>query len=309
MGVVVVISAADFQPVTLADQELFRQQYITYPQVHSDNSFANMICWRDFAGYRFARAGESIVLSSTIGGATKFRCPIGPDDPVLLREVLLLARGFGDSAPFVAFGEVDKARIARTFPRLPFHPDRDMFDYVYRNGDLSNLPGKKYLTIRHQLNRFRHRCAYRVEAVSEATLDELQDFLEKWCEWRDCDSSPVLAHEKVAILVALRHFTTLNLTGLIIRIDGKIGAMSLFEPLNHSTAVVHFEKGLPDCEGIYKAINAEVATILRSDYEYINRESDLGIEGLREAKMRYHPDHFVPAYVVRKEDIREEYLR
>lgn len=308
MEVVAVISLADFQPVTLSDQELLRRYYAIYPQVHSDNSFANMICWRDFAGYRFAQVGESIVLSSTISGATKFRYPIGPNNPAFLREVLLLARDHGDSAPFIVFGEEDLARFTRAFPRLPLQPDRDMFDYVYRTRELSDLPGKKYLTIRHQLNRFRHRCAYRIEAVSEAILGELREFLVKWCEWRDCDSSPVLAHEKEAILVALRHFTALGLTGLVIRIDGKIGAMSLFEPLNHTTALVHFEKGLPDCEGIYKAINAEVAAILRSDFEYINRENDLGVEGLREAKMRYHPDHFVPVYIVRKKDIREEYL-
>ena len=65
--------------------------------------------------------------------------------------------------------------------------------------------------------------------------------------------------------------------------------MSLFEPLNDDTALVHFEKGLPDCEGIYKAINAETAARLAKNFTYINRESDLGVAGLREAKMRYHP--------------------
>jgi hypothetical protein len=127
--------------------------------------------------------------------------------------------------------------------------------------------------------------------------------LVEWCEWKDCDSIPVLANEKDALFFAIEHFTDLNLSGLMIRIDGKIGAISLYEELSPDTALIHFEKGLPDCEGIYKAINAEVANILRDRYTYINRESDLGVEGLREAKMRYHPDHMVPVYSARKMDI------
>jgi hypothetical protein len=74
--------------------------------------------------------------------------------------------------------------------------------------------------------------------------------------------------------------------------------MSLFEPLNTDTALVHFEKGLPDCEGIYKAINAETAKVISKEYTYINRESDLGVPGLREAKMRYHPHHMVEVFSI-----------
>jgi hypothetical protein len=76
--------------------------------------------------------------------------------------------------------------------------------------------------------------------------------------------------------------------------------MSLFEQLNSDTALVHFEKGMPDCEGIYKEINAETAALLRDEFTYINRESDLGVAGLREAKMRYHPHHMVEVFSVKR---------
>jgi hypothetical protein len=88
---------------------------------------------------------------------------------------------------------------------------------------------------------------------------------------------------------------------LIVRVFSKIGAMSLFEPLNADTALVHFEKGLPDCEGIYKVINAETATYLTNKFPYINRESDLGIPGLREAKLRYHPHHMEEVYSLKRD--------
>ncbi len=77
--------------------------------------------------------------------------------------------------------------------------------------------------------------------------------------------------------------------------------MSLFEPLNADTALVHFEKGLPECEGIYKVINAESAVLLAKKFPYINRESDLGITGLREAKMRYHPHHMIEVFSFKRD--------
>ena len=75
--------------------------------------------------------------------------------------------------------------------------------------------------------------------------------------------------------------------------------MSIFERLNADTALVHFEKGIEDYEGIYKAINAETAAVLAKDFEFINRESDMGVAGLREAKTRYHPHHMVEVSTLR----------
>jgi hypothetical protein len=125
-------------------------------------------------------------------------------------------------------------------------------------------------------------------------------FLVKWCEWKGCEGDLVLAHEKEAVFYAIEHFAELPLRGLLIRVAGHVGAMSLFERLNSNTALVHFEKGLPDCEGIYKAINAETAALLANEVEYINRESDLGVGGLREAKMRYHPHHMVEVWSLKQ---------
>jgi hypothetical protein len=79
--------------------------------------------------------------------------------------------------------------------------------------------------------------------------------------------------------------------------------MSLFEGLNRDTALVHFEKGLPDCKGIYRAVNAETAKILVRDYVYINRESDMGVEGIREAKTRYHPHHMVEVHMLKRDEL------
>ncbi|HTY51734.1 MAG TPA: phosphatidylglycerol lysyltransferase domain-containing protein [Methanomicrobiales archaeon] len=297
------LSPDDFSPVTLADRDLFASWYRAYPQVHSDNSFANMVAWNHYAHYRKAVSGEHLVLSSTVNGETRFRFPIGPREPEIVRDVMRLSLDAGGSTPFVVFNGDDRNFLAEAIPGLPLHPFRDFFEYVYRSSDLADLPGKPYLKIRHQLNRFNRRCTHSTEVIGEENLAEVREFIERWCDWRDCEADPVLANEREAILMSLAHLGELDLSGLAIRTDGRIGAMAVFQELNSSTAVVHFEKGLPDCEGIYRAINHETALLLRDRYAFINRESDLGVPGLREAKERYHPDHMVGVYYARRSEM------
>jgi len=297
------LTLKDFKPVTLAEIAFFRDHYARYPQVHSDNTFTNIVCWNHYAHYEYAYSRGNILLSSTIGDKTTFRPPIGPSDETLLRELIRLAVDFGDDVPLVLIDTDAREWLLEVFPGLELREDPDYAEYVYLSSMLADLPGKEYVTIRHQLNKFRRNCAPVVEPIGQGNLGEVREFLLEWCEWKDCDGKEFLANEKDAILFAIAHFDLLGLSGLAIRVQGKIGAISLYEPLNRDTAVIHFEKGLPDCEGIYKAINTETAQILLRSFPYINRESDMGVPGLREAKLRYHPDHKVLVYSATKEEL------
>jgi len=286
----------DFKSVTLADRAFFGQHYALYPQAHSDNTFTNMVCWNHYAAYTYAYVEKNVILASTIDGVTRFRPPIGPRNPALLRSLIRLASDVSDNEPIVLIDWDTALWMREICPGINLIPDRNHFEYVYRSADLAELPGKNYLTIRRQVNKFRRNCTHVVESITRENWEEVKRFLIEWCEWKGCESDQVLAHEKEAVFFAIDHFDELPLRGLIIRVFSKIGAMALFEPLNADTALVHFEKGLPDCEGIYKAINAETAARLVNKFTFINRESDLGVAGLREAKMRYHPDHMVEVF-------------
>lgn len=294
------LSAEDFKPVTLQDRAFFRKHYALYPQCHSDNTFTNMVCWNHYAHYRYAFVNGSVILSSTIDGRTRFRPPVGPRDPDLALELIRFAFENGDDEPVVLIDRESATWIRTICPDVVTVPDRNHYEYVYRSSDLATLPGGNYLTLRRQVNRFKKKCAYSVESITKENRTEVKRFLVKWCEWKGCDGEPVLAHEKDAVFFAIDHFPDLDLSGLLIRVNREIGAMTLFEPLNRDTALVHFEKGLFDCEGIYKAINAEAAAVLAKDFAFINRESDLGVAGLREAKMRYHPHHMVEVCSIKR---------
>lgn len=286
----------DFKPVTLADREFFARHYELYPQAHSDNTFTNMVCWNHYAHYTYAYIEGNVILASTIDSVTRFRPPTGPRNPGLLRSLIRLASEVSDNEPIVLIDPDTAHWMQEICPGINLIPDRNHFEYVYRATDLAALPGKNYLTIRRQISKFRRNCTNVIEPISRENWEEVKRFLIEWCEWKGCESDQVLAHEKEAVFFAIDHFNELPLSGLAIRVFSKIGAISLYERLNSDTALVHFEKGLPDCEGIYKAINNEAAIRLARKFNYINRESDLGVAGLREAKMRYHPDHMVEVF-------------
>jgi uncharacterized protein len=297
------LSPNDFKSVSLDQRDFFINHYKRFPQVHSDNTFTNMVCWNHYAHYSFAYIDDNIILATTIEGKTRYRSPIGPHNPDLLEEVMELAAGSADDLSFLILDPESKKWIEELYPELNLLPERKYFDYVYRAADLAELPGKRFATIRRQLNQFQRTCSPSVEPITENNVCDVRDFLDIWCDWKDCDSDPMLADEKEAVLFGLSHKIELQLSGLAIRVDGKIGAMALFEGLNEDTALVHFEKGLPECKGIYRAINAETAKLLFIDYAYINRESDMGVEGIREAKTRYHPDHMVEVNFIKREEI------
>lgn len=299
------ISFVDYAPVTFRDKDIFLSHFSRFPQIHSDNTYTNMMCWNHFAHYRFAMIEDNILISSTIDGNTKFRPPIGPRNPAVLHDVFRLAIENGDDKPLVLIDDASRSWIREEFPDLPMEKDRNYFEYVYQREDLAELPGRKYLNIRRHLNKFWRRCSPVVEEIKEKNIEEVRIFLQEWCEWKDCDSEPFLRYEKEAVMFAISYFKELGLSGIMIRVDDKPGAIALFEIMNPKTAVVHFEKALPDCEGIYKAINAETARFLKGRVEFINRESDMGVPGLRTAKTRYRPHHMVEVYYAKKKNLEQ----
>ncbi len=290
------LSFEDFKPVTLEDRDFFRQFYSSYPQTHSDNTFTNMVCWNHYAKYSYANIGDNVVLASTIDGITRYRPPMGPQNPSLVKDLVRLAADAGDTEQIILIDPATAGWMQSIYRRIDMVPDRNQAEYVYRAEDLATLPGRGYLYIRREINKYRRTfVSSTAEPISSANCAEIKKYLDQWYATKNHDGG-LADYEKEAVIYSLDHMKELGLSGLAIRVDDRIGAMSIFEGMNRDTALIHFEKGLPEYEGIYKVINQEAAALLSKDYEFINRESDLGIPGLREAKMRYHPHHMVEVY-------------
>jgi hypothetical protein len=297
-----VFSLDDFQKISLNDKPVFDRFYAQFPTTHSGDVFTTMISWGEYVEYWHALIENSIIIISKDKDGEVLHAPSGKFNIDLFKQALTLAKKEDIVFGFIKTSE--KNLLEKKLPSLTFVEDRDFFDYVYRASDLAELPGTKYGKIRNRLNKFTKNFAYTTEEISEKNMDEVNEFLKRWCLWKDCGSDELLENERKAIIYSMSHFFDLGLMGLALRINGLIQAISVYEKMNADTVVVHFEKGSPDFDGIYKAINMETAQRVRHLIPYIDREEDLGIPGLRQAKLSYHPDHFIELYHVTIESLR-----
>lgn len=297
------LSLDDFKPIEIKDKAVFDKHYSNYPPVHSDNLFTTMISWKDYGKYQYTFFENNLIIMSRINDQIRLRPPSGKYNKEIFDQVLRLAKKQNSSYPFGMINSQTKEFIDKNYPEIKLEAHRDYFDYVYLAADLAELAGSDYRKVRNRLNKFKKNTKYNLETITNDNIENVISFLNRWCLWKDCESDPLLEAEKKAILFSISNFFKLGLSGLAININGEIEAISVFEKINNNTAVVHYEKGSPDYDGIYKAINQETAKILQKDFRYINRESDMGMPGLRKAKISYRPHHMVEVFHVEKEGI------
>jgi hypothetical protein len=199
----------------------------------------------------------------------------------------------------------DRETVERLYPgKFRFHHDRDGYDYVYDINGLAELRGKKYQKKRNHLNRFLslYPDCHGV-AATEENEEEVRHMIEKWYALREQEDPSADFHmEKAAIYKALDRRKALGMECFALYVENTCVAMSMASALSETVFDVHFEKALDKFEGVYAAINHFFSRYLREKYgaiKYLNREDDMGIPGLRKAKLSYHPDHLVAKYWAR----------
>ncbi|MFH1821043.1 MAG: phosphatidylglycerol lysyltransferase domain-containing protein [Methanobacteriota archaeon] len=195
--------------------------------------------------------------------------------------------------PFLIKGIVKPLTSKLTKEDYRVVPDRDNWDYVYLTADLAKLLGSKFYSKRKEIKKFQNGHRHEYSAITPKMLPDILKFQEEWCKRKDCGDSPSLTQENDATIEALKNFDWLGLSGGVVHVEGKVEAFTIGEQLNSQTWVTHFEKASPDFPGLYQFINKELALQLQHKYVFVNREQDLGQEGLRVAKTNYHPHHMV----------------
>ncbi len=169
--------------------------------------------------------------------------------------------------------------------------DRDNFDYIYLREELAQLPGPKFHKKRSLINAFVENYSYEGKPLIEEYIGDAQIVLEEWKLERNEPGDYIAAKE------ALERADELQLCGGIYYVNGRPAAYTLGEELaGGETFVIHFEKAIDEYKGLYQFINQSFASILPARYKTINREQDLGDEGLRQAKMTYRPVGFIKKY-------------
>lgn len=289
----------DFRPIGLADKPQFDSLLNEYPPEISEHTFTNIFIWREYYGFSWSRIDDWILIKALDEvGKPYFWPPIGGGDATEILAACI------ESLERLDAGQARVLRVPKGMTLgldafgLAAVPDRNQFDYVYRTKDLIELRGREFHAKKNHLNKFRKSYSWSYENISPDKVPECLDMETDWCHMKSCHSSPTLTVEEQAIWEALTNMKALNFVGGAIRVDGVIEAFTLGEKLNDTTAVIHIEKANPQIDGLYVAINQAFVENELSQFEFINREQDLGIHGLRKAKESYNPIGMVEKFSI-----------
>lgn len=179
-------------------------------------------------------------------------------------------------------------------------PSRKSFDYIYRVSDLAELKGKKYHSKKNHISYFEKNNSWNYEELDSKILEECITMNNEWYEL-NVEKDPFgIETENNLLRVALENYDALEFRGGVLRADGRIVAFTFGEKLNNNTFCTHFEKALTSVRGAYPMINMLFARNTINDFEFVNREDDTGSEGLRKAKLSYHPEFLVEKYTAVK---------
>ena len=295
----------DFHTPTLADKPWVDEVLAHSLHKGCVYTFAQLYLWSVHYGTKICRFGDCLL---GMNGSTCC-CYIYPGGKYDIRQVVAALkedaarRGVGFGFCVVEDWQADELDSA--FPgQFARTESRDDFDYIYNAEDLINLSGRRYHGKRNHISRFtREHPDWSYEPI---TAENTADCITACHVWHDAQqpddpdafTTDGLNAERDIIVRALTQREQLELQGGLIRCDGKVVAFTLGERLNSDTFVLHFEKALPGYEGAYAVINNQFASHELTSYRYIDREEDLGLEGLRKAKLSYYPAILLAKYTL-----------
>lgn len=290
----------DFSNIQLTDINALSGILVRHPQPLTGYTFSTLAAWNQYFHYKWVLAEPDLLLISCILDSDpnpQLLQPIGSISPAAL-DKLIEAAGNLDY-PLKIIGA--SRQFVEENPDLSHHfeirEDRAVSNYLYSATALANLSGRKYSKKRNLLAQASGLYQWSCQKLTMKLTDSCFYVLDSILKEESPKLEGMLARELSALECTLRHFDEFCQQGLLISANGRAAAFSVYEPINPATIAVHFERALRSYKGLYQVVNWETAKVAVSQgFEYINREEDLGDEGLRDAKMSYHPIEIIPAF-------------
>lgn len=286
-----------FKKVTPQDKEIFDSFYQYKLIKNCETAFANLCAWN------FALNGEYAIIDNTLITRVHFQlnkeicyhCPIGKGDKVkIINQLIEDSKELGYKMKMM----IDCKDIFQEYfcDRFSVIEKREYFDYVYLRDSMASLSGKKLQAKRNHVNKFTKTYQYEYIEINSSNVKLCVDFAECWLEEnvkQNPDNLKDYNDELRVIKYFAENFDPLELIAGAIMVEGKMVAFSLGSKVNNETFCTHIEKANKEYDGAYAIINKEFSIHLPEQYKFINREEDLGLEGLRQAKLSYQPVELV----------------
>ncbi len=263
-------------------------------------SLSSLLIWRNekFEPYAVQRDG-AVIIGFEFSRNRENRhliLPIAPQRFFTPCELYEIARELGfDSYHFVPEDYLTQFQREEISNYFNIREETEFEDYIYLKNDMAALAGNRFSKKRNLIKQFERQYLNEnrvdIEMITPQTAPDCIDFIEKWCVERNCSEDPVgeLACERIAAINAIENLEQVAMKGLLIRLDGVVSALGISSRLTDDIGVLHFEKALTTVKGLYQFLDRECARGLFDEYTYINKESDMGIPGLAQAKQSYFP--------------------
>ncbi len=289
----------EFRVIDISDKDRIEKALKYSDFMSCEYSFANNMAWRRLADSRIAFYKDFYICGAFADETPRFIFPAGSGD---VKEVIGELRRYSETLgqPLCLTAVPGKAMdilIENFGDSFTAEYDRDSSDYIYNSSDLISLAGKKYHGKRNHLARFRELNA-EFSLMTEKDFNDCITFSAVTYNNKAASDDHSMLAEQFAINTYFNHFHELGLKGGVIRIGGRVAAFTIGEPLNSDTFCVHIEKADTTYNGIYAGINNLFSEAAAAEHKYINREEDLGLEGLRRSKLSYHPAFLLDKYEV-----------
>ena len=285
-----------FKKLCIDDKNIIDKYICPYKFLSCEYSFTSLYIWKDACDIQYAIYKQTLILKKRdFEGNYHFMQPLGYSKEDLGEIIEKLKEYREENSMKYLFKDLEENFIEEFNVLLNekndfyIEEDRDNFDYLYEAKKLMTLSGKKLHSKKNHYNAFTKSYNYEVvEIIDEKVINDVIGAAQNWYEETD-EKDIKLYYELLAIKDIINNMDLLNLKGVAVYVDGKVAAFSIGESLNEKLAVIHIEKGDKNINGIYSFIAKTLIDKCFNNAEIINREQDMGIDGLRKSKMSYYP--------------------
>lgn len=291
-----------FKQLTLGDKKVFDKYINPYKFETCEYSFANLVMWKNACQIQYTIYDEILIIKKIdFDGTSHFMQPLNYKKENLKEIVDILSKYKEENEMDYLFKDAETSFIHDFIElfgdKYEIEEDRDNFDYIYESDKLISLSGKLLHKKKNHLNHFVNNTAHHDVDLTQDLIKPCIMAAKEWCYKNFCRG--YLISELKSIEELLENKNKLNLIGMAVYINDKISAFTIGEIVNKDMGIIHVEKADAEIRGLYNYINKTFVERYLKQIPYINREQDLGIEGLRAAKLSYAPFGFAKKYKIK----------
>lgn len=289
----------NFKKIELDDKEILEAFLRQANELTCELSFVNLLIWQPLYNNCYCIDDGILYLKSYDENIETYSVPFGDVSKGMKKIIDHCGRlpdmWAQEGARFSNFKELYGEYY-------DIYESRNEFDYIYNSSDLINLAGKKYHSKRNHISSFSKQYNWHYEGITADNIEKVKKCAQSWYLQNSERMDEELKTEMNGVALMLNNMDLLDISGGAIVIEDHVVAFTLGSAINDQIFNIHSEKALSGYDTAYTVINREFAARHAQNYKYINREDDLGIEGLRKSKLSYKPEILLPKYICTKKE-------